>query len=268
MLKRFKTSLFQPNKIADFNNDSKLTTFIYFILLTLLATIPYIILIFSSIGLTYDDRLSIRNELRGQEIPYEIVDYKLIKNIENEDDKLVIDLSETTKIVFTEKTAEEYKYNPFHMGTLILLTQDKVVYHTQLFEEIQINYSDYDSLKDIDFVGATNNDTKFWDVAFPIINQEMKEHAPIKRVIDFFVIFFAQVLFLILFSLLIAFFQRMKLRHIFTFGKIWQLTIYTMTPYIVLTLIGDLYSLSILSFVGIFISYFYANRLASESIKI
>lgn len=266
MFRRFKISLFQPSKIAGFNNDSKLTIFIYYILLTFLAIIPYIILIFSSIGLNYDERLNIRNELRNQEIPYKIIDYTLT-NYTEETEPLVINLSETTRLVFTEKNSEDFKYNPFHIGTIIVFSKDKVIYHTKLFEVIKINYSDYESLKELDFAGATNNDREFWDIVFPIINQEMNEHAPVKRIMDSIIILFAQALFLGLLSLIIAFFQRIKLQHLYSFGKIWQLTIYAMTPYIVLTLIGDLYNIGILSFIGVFVSYIYANQVANASIN-
>jgi hypothetical protein len=267
LFRRFKISLFQPRRIADLQNDTKLTTLIYYILLTLLATIPYIVLLFSSTGLSYDEKLSIRNEIRNQDIPYEIIDYKLVKDIDASEEDTIIDLSETMKLIITDKSADELKFNPFHVGTYIILTEDKVIYHAQVFEDIRFNYSDYEDLKDLDLSGATNNDSQFWDVVFSVVNKEIEKYAPTMRILYSIAVFFAQALFLTIFSLLVALFQRLRLQGIFSFGKVWQLTIYAMTPYIILTLIGDLYGLRFISIIGIFVSYFYANRIVNTNIR-
>ena len=267
MFNRFKTSLFQPSKIADFQKDSSLKTFLYYVILALLATIPSIILIFSTVGLDYQDKQNIRNELRDVEIPYEIVDYELIKNINNDEKYYQIKLSETNILLFTELEFEKVEFNPIHVGSLIMFTKDEVVYHSQFFEVIRIKYSNYEEIKNINFNGATTNDSTFWNTVFPIVNGLLVEYNPKTRIVNSAIILFAQAFLLLIFSLLVAFFQRIKLASILIFGKIWQLTIYAMTPFTIITLIGDLYGLGILSYLGVFVSYIYANRMSYTLIK-
>lgn len=267
MFNRFKTSLFQPSKIAGFQKDSKLTTFLYYIILALLATIPSIILIFSTVGLDYQDKQTIRNELRDIEIPYEIKEHKLIKNVENDNDYYQIKLSETVTLIFTELDYEAVKFNPIHVGSLIMLTSEEVVYHSQFFDVIRIKYSDYEQIKNINLNGATTNDSEFWNTVFPIVNGLLVEYSPKTRIVNSVIILAAQAFFLMLFSLLVAFFQRVKLASILSFGKIWQLTIYAMTPYVIITLFGDLYGLGIFAYMGVFVSYIYANRMSYTLLK-
>ena len=266
MFSRFKISLFQPSRIANFQNDTKLTTMLYYFLLVLLATIPSIILIFSTSGLSYESRNFIRNELRDVEIPYEIVDYKLIKKEVNTKEILEIELSETMVAIFTDKLASEVELNPFRLETLFIFSSEEFIFYASPFETIHIKYEEYD-IKELDFIGATNNENEFWGVVFPIANEVMIEFAPRNRIINTIILFIVSGVSLLFFSLLIAFLQRVRLISTFKFGKIWQLTIYTMTPYIILTLLSELYGIGILSMIGVMISYFHASKMSMAILK-
>lgn len=267
MYNRFKTALFQPAKIANYQNDSRFKTFVYYFLLAFLAIIPSIILIFSSAGLDYKDKLEIRTKLKNEDIPYEIIDHKLVKKETAGEEPLSIKLSETIEIIFQEAEAEEIEISPLHIGSIMVFSNDKVVYYTQFFDVIEIEYSDYSELENLDFVGATNNDSAFWDKVFPVVNNALEEHGSKTRIMNSVGFLLAQALFLMFFSLLVALFQRIRLASVFTFAKIWQLVIYAMTPYIVLTLIGDLFGLTFLSTIGVIVSYIYANLMSKAIIK-
>lgn len=267
MISRLKISLFQPSKIANFQRDSVLTTAIYNILLVILAIIPSIILIFSSVGLDYSDKTFIRDEIRGIEIPFQIVDYQLVKNTDKEEEYYKIEVSETITLVFTDLPASEAKYNELNIGMVVLFTKDSAIYQSSLFEIIEVNYKDHSELKNLDFSGATNNDSSFWDSVFPIINQVIKEHSPKNRVINTMLYFTMQLILLLITSLILAFFQRIRLASIMGFGKIWQLTTYAMTPFVIFTLFGELYNFTFLSTIGFVVSYIYANRMSLALLK-
>jgi uncharacterized membrane protein YesL len=265
VLNRFKTSLFQPSNIARFRRDTALTTILYYLLLVILATIPSIILIFSTVGLNYQTKSTIRNEVRNLEIPYEIKDYELVKNPDIEETYHRYELKNNIIVVFTDLDFSEVEYNGIYVGSLIIFTKDKVVYEELLFERIIVEYDEYPSLRNLDF--SKTKDLEFWDTVFPIVNDLMEEHNQKFRYINTIAVFTVTIISLLLFSLLIAVFLRSRLANIINFSKTWQLTIYAMTPYIIFTLFGELYNFGFLSLIGLVISYMHANKMSLSIIK-
>jgi len=266
VFKRFKTSLFEPNNLAGLVNDSSLMTFLYYVLLLILSIIPAFILIFSSLGLSYDEKLSIRNDFKGVEIPYEIVDYQLVKKVNDENNYHKYKVNETFYVIFTDSKIEDLKYQVF-FETVIIFTKDRVVYEELLYNRMELLYKDNLNLKELDFAGATNNELEFWDTVFAIVNSILEQNSSKYKIVNAFAMIIYANILLILYSLIITLFQYFKVKHIVSFGKFWKVAIYAMTPFVLLTLFGDLFNFQVLSIIGIIISYFYSSNAAYNILK-
>lgn len=260
MFKRFKTSLFQPANIASYRKDSVFITIIYYLLLVLLAIIPSIILIFSNDGFSHNTKSYIRKEFIGVEVPYEIDNYQLVKTTNDEKDYHEYILSNNSVIVFTEQEASEIIYNNLYVGTVVIFAKDRVIYDELLMKKIELSYKNDLQLEYLDFSLAKENDIHFWDIVFNIANKVAKDVSLKNRIFTTIYVFLEISLMLLIFSLIITLFQIRKIKEYINFGKTWQLAIYAMTPYIILTLFGDLVSFELLSIIGVVVSYVYASK--------
>lgn len=260
MFKRFKTSLFQPANIASYRKDSAFTTILYYLLLVILAIIPSVILIFSYDGFSHSTKSYIRKEFIGVEIPYEIENYQLVKTSDDDKEYHEYILSNNSIIVFTEQEANEIKYNNLYVGTVVIFAKDRVIYDELLMKKVEFTYKDDLHLLSLNFSLAKENDIHFWDTVFSIANKVAKDISFKNRLFTTFYVFIELSLMLLIFSLIITLFQIRKIREHINFGKSWQLAIYAMTPYIILTLFGDLVNLELLSIIGVVVSYAYASK--------
>jgi predicted Na+-dependent transporter len=62
-------------------------------------------------------------------------------------------------------------------------------------------------------------------------------------------------------SFTVAIFQMMSLSGYLKFGKVWQVMVYVMVPFVMGQLFDELFALGFLSYIGIAITIFHANRL-------
>lgn len=259
MFKRFEAGMFKPKSILDFKNDSKLITTLYYFLLVTLLVIPSIILIFINSGLSYQDRTYVKNELKDYDINYEIVDYELQGSVFEEQR---VNLTTTIELIFTDKDVTTYKIDPFEIATLIIFTKTGIIYYDTVIVNLFIEYKDYPELENFDFSLVSSDDQAFWQTVFAVTNKMIRKHEQKVEVINLFISFVASAIFLAFFSVIVALIHRSKLKPYMRFSKSWQLIIYAMTPYVIISLLGNLFGFSDLLFIGVIFSYIYVNRLS------
>lgn len=267
MFERFKASLFQPNKIKYYQDDPKWITTIYFLLLVLITIIPSLILIFTADGLGYYDKRIIRDVFRNEEIPYQIVDNQLVKTIPSNEDYFEVHMNDNLLIVFTEEESFPSDSSIFTTSIKIVFTKYNVYYSQSLLQMELLKYQDYEYLKNLDFSGAYQDNPDFWNNIFPIINDKLEMFATGTMISNVIIIILATIISMIIFSLMIAFFQKPRFLGEVKYSKLWKLSIYLLTPYILISLFGELYSLPILSLVGGFVTIIYANIMSRSLVK-
>lgn len=267
MFERFKASLFQPSKIKYYQDDPKWITTIYFFLLVLIAIIPSLILIFTTDGLDYTDKRIIRNAFRNEEIPYQIVNSQLVKTIPNDEDYFEFYINDNLLIAFTEEESFLSDNSLFATSIKIVFTKNNVYYSQSLLQMELLKYQDYEYLKNLDFSGAYQDNPDFWNNIFPIIDEKLELFATGTMISNVIIIFLATIFSMILFSLVIAFFQKPRFFGEIKYGILWKLSIYLLTPYILISLFSELYSLPILSLVGGVVTIIYANIMSSSLVK-
>lgn len=265
MLKRFKISLFQPKQIASLRTDSKLMTTAFFIILSLLASIPLVVSLLSNTGLDYNDKLAIRNKFRDIDIPYKIENYELVKNEDFSKENFVLQLSEGLYVVFTDE--EQLVTNLLNFDTYIVVSKNTVYSKQSIYEHEILKYNENDLFEEFSFEGAKSDELSFWNSIFPVINNKIKKIYLKKNIVNSIAAPIIMALMLLLLSSLIAFFQRMRLANKYSYSKIFKLTIYSFAPYVVLELLGQLYNIQVLSFVGIIITYIYVSTVSQTLLR-
>jgi len=260
--KRLKYGLFNPSSVVELKNDKKIYTIVFFFFMVLKSMIPAFLIINQVKNLDYDTKRHIRTTFQSSTVPYEIVNYELVKKDNSLDEAHTIAIAPSFHIVFNHTI--ETPPSILTDKNIILFTKNKV-YHIQLyFTKELFAYEEYPELEFLDLSLADNDNREFWNTVFPVVNQQLGKY--------FYSIVITQLLFynflpiafeLFIFSLILAFFQK-KFAGIHAdikFSKLWQLIIYILLPYVVLRLLSDLFFFPLLSFIGIIVTVIYSIRL-------
>lgn len=262
MFTRLKYGLFYPFNVAELKNDKKKYTIIFFFLLVLLSMIPSFLMINKIKTLSYEAKRQIRSIFRDIDIPYEIIDYQLVKTSNNNDEELKVEISSVFHIVFNDTI--ETPPNLMTDKIFILFTKERVYFVQLFYSKELLAYNEYNELESLDLALATKDNSEFWNIVFPIVNQQLEK-------MYYSNLFMQLVLYgllpyaieLIIFSLILAFFQKRfsESKSDIKFAQLWQLMIYILFPYVLLRLFSNLYNLYILSFIGIIITIIYSIKL-------
>jgi hypothetical protein len=266
VFKRFRSGLFFPSEIINYRFEKKITTFLYFLILVLLSVLPSLIILLGESNLDYADKKVIREGFRTQEIPYKIENHQLLYTGENEEDYFIVNLTDSLNIVFTSSEEVNITVSPFSIDSYIILTKNKVLYQRSLTHMDLFEYNNYTTLKNMDFIGATNDDYEFWKTVFPIVNNQIDKFSLTTDLMNIGALVLVSLVSLLILVLLISFFQKLLIPFI-RFSEVFQLMIYVLTPYVIGQLLGALFGISIMSFVGMIMTIIYASKLSRKLIQ-
>lgn len=261
MYQRFKAGLFNPSDLVRFQNDKKIMTVLFFLLLVLISVVPGIVAIKQgSGGLDYSDRTIIRQAFVDHDIPFSIVNHQLGRTSGTEAD-FAIDVTYSLQAVFTEELANISEINPLDTNTKIILDPTGVYFQQSMLRIFLFSYSEYPELLNLDFSGAKTDDSAFWSVIFPIIDEQIEDYSSVNLAAEIAALVLYEIFILVFLSFTVAIFQMMSLSGYLKFGKVWQIMVYVMVPFVMGQLFDELFALGFLSYIGIAITIFYANRL-------
>lgn len=266
MFKRFRSGLFFPSEIINYRFEKKITTILYLIILVLLSTIPSFIILFGDNSLNYADKRIIRDTFRDQELPYKIENYKLKYIGDEEEELLTFEITDTLNVVLTSKSEPEFEISPFSVDTYIILTQDNVYYARSLNTSVLFSYTEYPVLENFDFSGATNDEYDFWASVFRIINNQLDEYSLMINLINIGGLILVSLFSLLILGLIITSFQKL-FNPYNSFGEIFQMMIYALTPYVIGQLLASLFGFLLFSFAGMLMTIIYASKLSRKLIK-
>ena len=102
MFRRLSDSLMAPSSIARYYKESFWKTFLFFLFLLLIMMVQNTLALYSSSLLDGNVKKEIRSEFVGEEIPYEIIDGKLVNVNGDVNHYYIKNLSTEMNIIFTE----------------------------------------------------------------------------------------------------------------------------------------------------------------------
>lgn len=263
MFKRFRSGLFFPSEIINYRFEKKIFTILYLVILVLLSTIPSVLGLFWGNALCYSDKKTIRNAFKGLDLPYEIVDYQLIYQGDGED-FLKVELSETLNVIFT--TEEDLRFSPFSVDVNIVLTKDKVYFVRSLTVSELFSYSDYPGLRNLDFSGATRDDYDFWTDVFIIANSQLDKYSLQMNLMNIAGLLLVSLFSLLILGVIITSFQKL-FNPYNSFGEIFPLMIYALTPHVIGQLLSSLFGLPLFAVAGMIMTVVYSAKLSRKMIQ-
>lgn len=240
MIKRLNISIFSPSKIAFFLKDKKRYVLAYLLLLSFIISIPLMIQLAVSSGMSDGELKTISKQLKDQSLVCSITDYKLDSNCQS----------------------DAFEIGPFNMAVnniessgsnyLLVLKESGISLY---FLGREITNVSYEVLKIDNLDLSLSNEVeqqKFEQVVTDLYDQTKTA----RNVMMVLVSTASEFILFVLLAILIAFVygmmpQRLKYQYRFVMAS------YALTPYIVLLLIATLYGFEELLFLGLILPYIY-----------
>lgn len=264
LFKRLANGLFNPNEIRNYANDRGIYTVLFFLVLLLISIIPHTIQISKLDSINYQTKQHIMEFFWTDEVvEFSISDNKLISN-NNQIKAQVFEYTPELLIAFSATNED------LNLGSRVAIVfgESEVYIKQNILQMSLFKYSDYSSLEGINFKDAKSpQNTLFWDTMFSVLNNEFLKVKPLVTFTYMLVIIFRTIFYMLLFSVLIAFFQMGQLRGIYRFPKVWKLSIYCLTPYVFGTVLSVMFNFEILSYIGLFMTVIYGVIMSRSIIK-
>lgn len=262
LFRRFSSGLFNPRDIGSFSKDKKRMTFFFFIVLLFISIIPHTLTVAKMKNIPYAEQIEIKRYFKSQdEIPFIINDYKLI-NVNNTNDYKAYPINSQLIVIFSPNTEVNVGSR-----TAFVFTEDAVNLQVNILKMTIFKYTDYEELENINFKDARTDSNQFWDTIFQVANTEYQKYLPMIKIGLIIGTLISNTFSFLFFSLLIAFFQRRVLLPRYTFGKVWQLSIYCIVPYVFGTVLATLFNFEILSLIGLIMMIIYGALMSQSLIK-
>jgi hypothetical protein len=260
VFKRFKSGLFYPSEVINYRSDKKITTFLYFLILVILTIIPSIIIILGDSSLEYAEKKVIRESFEGQEILVKIENYKLVTTVPMAEEYQEVKIGSGMRVILTPQTSYFLNTSAFNTDVILILAEEGVYYQRAISHVLLFKYEEYPELQNLDLTLAGEDDFGFWETVFPIIDSRIDDFSGYYNLIYIAALAIASVIGLLFFGLLISLFQKLMLPFV-KFSQYFKLMIYLLTPFVVFELLGTLFGLNFLPFIGIILTVVYTSRL-------
>lgn len=266
LLKKFSNSLFSPREIINSLQDKWGTTLLFFLVLMLLASFPYIVVISMKNDISYNDKANIREIFNGEEIPFSIQDRHLVTT-KGTDYTYKKAIAENLDIVFSVGDIDN---NSTSFTRMAFVFEEDGVYLRYTYSKLQLfTYSKYESLEDIDFSKASDSgNIDFWNTVFQVVKleyQEMKTQIVVIFSLSYFLQNTSSYFFL---SLMFAFFLFLFVGRKFNFNSLWKISFYLLTPYVMGILLSVLFNTVIFQYIGFTMSFIYAVKIGKTIMSV
>lgn len=268
MFRKLSNSLTSPKEVAKYYNESFGKTILFILILLVFVMVPTVISLLTSDMLSENTKKIVKNSFVNAEVAFEIED-GVLHNINGDTDYVYT--NETAKnmhIVFTENI--EKAKAPID-GYAIVLTKDGIYQIISLLEDFPTkiaSYSDYEYLKNLDFSDPEIfSDINFWDNVFNVTSMILNEARPMYIISNllYYVVYWIGMI--VLFVFIMTFFAKMRTGNYLGFWKIFKLTFYSLTPFIVCLVFSTLFNLGFLVYIGYLISAIYSFITINEVLK-
>lgn len=259
MIKKISTCLFSPRKIILFVRERKLMTFLYVCLILLISLIPSLFSVFMMDSFSVQELNNLQYTLNTSSS--NIDTFKIEDGILNTDEKYIIRYGSLESLAFNH---EPTLYNSQDSYVISFDTTNVKLY----FANIVLVEKSYDEigLSNFNFADFINNN----------ISSREQFYYAYRGIIDSQIGFIrsttiVQLIFNIVVSyLLLAFICALLIRSPYInipLGIKFNVSLYAGTIYLLLTLLGSLYGIS-LSLIGIILMFVYSQKAISTIVKI
>ena len=252
MYKRIRDSLFDPKKVVDYIKDKGIICALFVLLFAFIMIAPSIFNIINY-EISYDVKSNYITSLKGEYIPYKIINGELICSDASYSDNY----TKTIGIVnYTFSTNGEVKSG---YGLDVVFTKDKVNIMFSGMNSELFSYSDYEELNNLDFDTLTTGSGQAWESVFSVANKLYKANMPVILITNIIIGLINAIITLMIAVLIFSFSALFRLRNAIKFGAIMKVNIYYLAPFVVGNLLDDIFKTKFLFIVGIVITIIYVN---------
>lgn len=255
MYSRLRDGLLSPASVIDYIKDKWGRTILQLLFYALLLSIPAIVSVITYDGLNYDQKLEVRQAFNNEDIPFEIIDGKLV--CLDEDNKVYEKkLSDLVNVRISLELDDKINLSEAYV---ISFEEEKVVLSMAGLKADVLYYKDYNAFNNFDIskLGEYNNVTE-WDVIFNAFTNVVKDYLPYATVVLAFSSIMQNGLFLIVFALIISLTFKMRFSNLLKYNVMLKLGIYYLAPYVICALISSLMGFGLLYYLGMILSIVYS----------
>ena len=265
MFRRLSDSLMAPSKIARYYKESFWKTFLFFLFLLLIIMVQNTLALYSSSLLDGNVKKEIRSEFVGEEIPYEIIDGKLVNVNGDVNHYYINNLSTEMNIIFTEDLSNIDNTTP---SLNIIFNQDGVYVSASLIAQKIFEYSEFDYLVNLDFSDPNViRDISFWDNIFNITEITVNNFKPIYMIIGTISNLIYWFAWLIIFMLIIALFSKFKVSGYIKFRDLFKIAVYSLTPLVFCIFFANFLGIKLLLYLGYILAAIFNSITVNEILK-
>lgn len=265
MFRRLSDSLMAPSKIARYYKESFWKTFLFFLFLLLIMMVQNTLALYSSSLLDGNVKKEIRSEFVGEEIPYEIIDGKLVNVNGDVNHYYINNLSTEMNIIFTEDLSNIDNTTP---SLNIIFNQDGVYISASLIAQKIFEYSEFDYLVNLDFSDPNViRDISFWDNIFNITEITVNNFKPIYMIIGTISNLIVWFAWLIIFMLIIALFSKFKVSGYIKFRDLFKIAVYSLTPLVFCIFFANFLGIKFLLYLGYILAAIFNSITVNEILK-
>lgn len=265
MFRRLSDSLMAPSSIARYYKESFWKTFLFFLFLLLIIMVQNTLALYSSSLLDGNVKKEIRSEFVGEEIPYEIIDGKLVNVNGDVNHYYINNLSTEMNIIFTEDLSNIDNNTP---SLNIIFNKDGVYVSASLIAQKIFEYSEFDYLVNLDFSNPNViRDISFWDNIFNITEITVNNFKPIYMIIGTISNLIYWFAWLIIFMLIIALFSKFKVSGYIKFRDLFKIAIYSLTPLVFCIFFANFLGIKFLLYLGYILAAIFNSITVNEILK-
>ena len=264
-IKRLSSALFSPKDIIKYRTDKIWVTILFFLFLLVLSILPVSISIVLNDGISYDTTRAIRTHFNeNKDIPFTIIDGKLVHDDGDSSYVYTENIDSSLRVVFSLDNVE----GEVSSTVVNIIFQEDGVYLSQSAFVIKLfAYNEYPILNNLDFSDLTDWNSPTWDLVFEVANQEVNKIKPTFDFLQIIILIISEALSMLFISLILAFFQNFTLSGIISFGKTWKMCIYVLAPYVVASVLGMLFNIQLLIYIGLGITAIYAASISRNILR-
>lgn len=253
IFRRISDGIFNPININNYLNDKKIFTTLFYFILVIIMILPQSVQILASSPLSYNDEVAIRETFyhNGEPIPFTIRSELLFNDNHDNDYEYIKAINDNLVVVF--RADSEYKK---YLGaeTVVEFNRHGVFVHKYGIRMFLFSYNEKEELNDIDFKSAYDDDKEFWDAIFKVAEEEVLFKESLIKTMDIAVLFIGEVLTVLILTLLLALFNRPINRKDLKFNKMWQMTVYLISPFAFAKVITELFGLTLIYYIGLIVT--------------
>lgn len=263
--KRFANGLFAPSQIGQYRQDKWYTTLFFFLILWIVSLIPVTIDAMQFDLIDWGTQRDIKRSFQNVgPIPFEIQNGKLIHSEQEESYVFTHRMQDGTLIIFNQDGS--FELDPLNSSIALIFVEEGIYLQRNVVTTELLKFEEYEAtLQGLDFQDAYSpNNLHFWDIVFDVMSQKAAEVKPMLTGLFVLIQASQNIFYFFLYSFIITIFQSPMLAGKVKFLKIWQMSIYILTPYVFGSLLGILFNASIIGFIGLIMTVLYGSRMAKS----